>query len=77
MYYGNVLEFETKSGGVRVDDELEVDGNINHDVSNIGLFGTAPVAQQTITGSRAGNVALANLLTGLANYGLIIDSTVV
>lgn len=77
LYYGNVLEFETKSGGVRIDDELEVDGNINHDGSNIGLFGTAPVAQQTITGSRGGNVALANLLTGLANYGLIIDSTVV
>ena len=29
-----------------------------------------------ITGSRGGNVALANLLTALASIGLIIDSTI-
>lgn len=34
--------------------------------------GTAPI---TIAGSRGGNVALANLLTGLASIGLIVDST--
>jgi hypothetical protein len=34
-------------------------------------LGTKP----TITGSRGGNVALANLLTALAAYGLITDST--
>lgn len=31
----------------------------------------------TITGSRGGNVALANLLTALASLGLIKDSTTV
>lgn len=41
----------------------------------VGFFGTAAAAQQTITGSRGGNAALASLLTGLANLGLIIDST--
>jgi hypothetical protein len=55
--------------------ELEVDGDFNHDGSNWGMFGTAPVAQQTVTGSRGGNAALADLLTKLANYGAIIDST--
>jgi hypothetical protein len=36
---------------------------------------TAPIAKPTVTGSRGGNAALASLLTALANYGLITDST--
>jgi hypothetical protein len=33
------------------------------------------VAQQTVTGSRATGAALVSLLTALANYGLIVDSS--
>jgi hypothetical protein len=33
------------------------------------------VAQQTITGSRGSNAALADLLTKLAAKGLVVDST--
>ncbi len=33
------------------------------------------VVQQTVTGSKGGNAALASLLTALAAYGLIVDST--
>lgn len=40
-----------------------------------GLHGATPVAQQTVTGSRSGNAALADLLTKLANVGLIVDGT--
>lgn len=41
-----------------------------------GFYGTSPVAtQQTVTGSRGGNAALASLLTALATYGLIINSS--
>ena len=47
-----------------------------HEGTNLGFFGTAPVAQPTVTGSRGGNAALADLLTDLAGLGLIIDSTV-
>lgn len=43
--------------------------------SGIGFHGANPKAPPTITGSRGGNVALANLLTQLASYGLIIDGT--
>lgn len=43
--------------------------------TGIGLFATTPVAQQTVTGSRGGNAALASLLTALANYGAVIDSS--
>lgn len=41
----------------------------------VGFNGTSPIAKPTVTGSRGGNAALASLLTALANYGLITDST--
>jgi hypothetical protein len=43
--------------------------------NRIGFFGATEVARQTVTGSRGGNAALASLLTGLANLGLITDSS--
>lgn len=42
---------------------------------NVGFNNTDPVARPAVTGSRAGNAALASLLTGLAGLGLIIDGT--
>jgi hypothetical protein len=39
------------------------------------FFATNGAFQQTIVGSRGGNVALANLLTALQDYGLVLDST--
>lgn len=48
---------------------------IEWDPTGIGFFATAPVAKQSITGSRGGNAALADLLTKLAATGLITDST--
>ena len=41
----------------------------------VGFFTTTPATKKTVTGSRAGNAALASLLTQLANYGLITNST--
>jgi len=41
----------------------------------LGFHGATPVAKQTVTGSRGSNAALADLLTKLANLGLITDST--
>jgi hypothetical protein len=43
--------------------------------NELGFFTTPPVALSTVTGAKGGNVALASLLTALAAYGLIIDST--
>ena len=45
------------------------------DTNKLGLYNTAPVAQQTVTGSRGGNAALADLLTKLATLGAIVDGT--
>lgn len=40
-----------------------------------GFFGSTGTSQQTVTGSRGGNAALANLLTALAATGLIVDGS--
>lgn len=56
--------------------DVRIDGDIDHNGSNIGFFSVSPAAQQNITGARDDpEAALANLLTGLANLGLITDST--
>ncbi len=43
-------------------------------VSTFGV-GVTPISVPTVTGSRGANAALASLLTALANYGLITDSS--
>lgn len=43
--------------------------------SAIGVFGATPVTKPTVTGSRGGNAALASLVTALASFGWITDST--
>lgn len=47
----------------------------NGSASMLGFYGSSAVAKQSITGSRGGNAALADLLTKLATLGLITDST--
>lgn len=50
----------------------------NGDVKTVGKSGfnnTAPIAKPAVIGSRGANAALASLLTFLASYGLITDST--
>lgn len=41
----------------------------------IGFFGTNKTTKKTVTGSKAANAALTSLLTALAAYGLITDSS--
>jgi hypothetical protein len=42
---------------------------------SLGFFGTSPVTQPTVTGSKGGNAALASLCTALADLGLIVNNT--
>jgi hypothetical protein len=53
---------------------FQVNGNLKI-TSNIGFFDTTPLSKQTITGSRDNNPALTSLLTALAAYGLLVDSS--
>lgn len=48
-----------------------IDGSGN----KLGFHGATSVAQQTVTGSRGGNAALASLITKLATLGLLVDGT--
>lgn len=41
----------------------------------VGFQGSAPIAKPTVTGSKGGNAALTSLISALASYGLIQDST--
>ena len=42
---------------------------------NMGFNSTAPIAKPTVSGAKGGNAALASLLTALASYGLVTDTT--
>lgn len=48
---------------------------VDYATGNMGFFGKSPVAQPTITGSRASGAALADLLTKGAALGLWVDGT--
>ncbi len=63
------------TGGSTVGGTLTLSGNLDHDGSNWGMFGTAPATQQVVSGARGGNAALASLITALAAYGIIVDTT--
>ena len=41
----------------------------------LGINGSTPPAKPTVSGAKGGNAALASLLTALASYGLITDSS--
>jgi hypothetical protein len=45
------------------------------DATKWAIHGSTPVTKPAITGSRAGNAALASLLTALASQGICTDST--
>lgn len=81
---GGPMLIDSGSGGSNVDIKAYrfrvinySDSSILHQfgVTGIGFFGGAQATKQTVTGSRGGNAALASLLTALAAYGIITDST--
>ena len=60
---------------VRASGTTEIRLALAHQGSTLGFFGATPTTKPTITGSRGGNAALADLLTKLAGLGLLTDST--
>jgi hypothetical protein len=65
---GSAMTILRSNGQVTLGAALQVTGAA-------GFNGTAPLAKPAITGSRGGNAAVAALLTALASYGLVTDST--
>lgn len=83
----NNVDIHADNGSITMRADTTGIGHISLDASNIDIAPTSgskigfynpvggPVTRQTITGSRAGNVALANLLTALNLLGIIANST--
>jgi hypothetical protein len=61
--------------GIQFGTSLEITAAGARFDAKVGFNGTTPIVKPTVTGSRGGNAALASLLTALAAYGLITDST--
>jgi hypothetical protein len=82
---GNAIAFTFAGAGkvaVQVDGTGE--GNILTDnfvaanpvtFQRVGFNNTGPPAKPTVTGAKGGNAALASLMTALAAYGLVTDTT--
>lgn len=68
---GRLLFYTASSSNVYEGFRIENNGS----VALLSFFANAAVGQQTVTGSRGGNAALASLLTALANYGIIVNSS--
>ena len=65
----------TEALTIRAAGTVEVKLGLAHQGSTLGFYNTTPTTKPTITGSRGGNAALADLLTKLAGLGLLTDST--
>lgn len=65
----------TNVDGLTANGSLAIAQDLAHRGTNLGVFNTTPTTKQTVTGSRGGNAALASLLTALAAYGLITNSS--
>lgn len=55
--------------------KVRIDGNGYTKLDRVGFQGTSPIAKPTVSGSKGANAALGSLLTALASYGLITDSS--
>jgi len=65
------ITFWVQAGRTRLDGHATVAGS----GSDLGFFGFNGAPMATVTGSRGGNAALASLLTALAGYNLLTDSS--
>lgn len=74
-YFAGSVLVGTTTDGMTAGGSVAISQDLAHRGSKLGVFNTSPTTKQTVTGSRGGNAALASLLTALAAYGLITDSS--
>ncbi len=67
--------YSSTANVLKTDDSFHVTLDFRHLGTNVGFYNHATATQQTVTGSRGGNAALASLLTALAATGLIVDGS--
>jgi hypothetical protein len=74
MSYNAAFTANGTGTGLTVTNNATVGGTLRVN-GNSGFNNTAPIARPTVTGAKGGNAALTSLLTALAAYGLITDSS--
>jgi len=69
--------FQVYGNATRLDMSITGSGEVKivNATGKLGVFGATPISKPSITGSRGGNVALADFLTKMASLGLITDAT--
>jgi len=85
QYIGSTWVFYIPFAGMRVWDKATPQGLIYNSsgawendltaAAKVGFFGSTPITQPTVSGSKSSNAALTSLITKLALLGLIVDST--
>ena len=68
-----VLNANHASGGIEI--QQQGTSRVKTNATGLSFFNSTPIAKPNIAGTRNGNAALADLLTDLASFGLITDST--
>ena len=71
----SAIQIDSNGGSILVGTVFGSTLRLGGSASSVGFFNSSGTTQQTITGSRGGNAALAGLLTALATHNLIVDST--
>lgn len=69
------IQFDINGPGTTRIQPIKATNNAAGTLLKMAFFNQSVVIRPTVTGSRAGNAALASLLTALASLGLIIDNT--
>ena len=77
LFSGGVMVSSTAkfTNAVTLSTGLNLGGTFNHDGAFVGLYGETPVPRATVSGGRAGNVALTDLLRKLDAIGIVVDGT--
>ena len=71
---GGEMRIRYVNGGVDIV-RFKTNGAMIHQSTRLGFYGAADITKPAVAGSRAGNAALASLLTALANLGLVTDGS--
>ena len=69
---GDVIVIPFGTGSVVLHSSVQLP---NTNAGKLGFYGTAPIVQPTVSGSKVANPALASLMTALSALGLVIDTT--
>ena len=75
FYVNGVAMLTITNGNAAFSNGLNITAGGFQVTGNMGFNGAAKIARPTVTGAKGSNAALASLMTALAAYGLVTDTT--